>query len=259
MRKRYPSNAYALLFEVGNATGFGCNRHADALAVSLWPSRGLDVIGFEFKASRSDWVKERDTPEKSEAVLQFCDQWYLVASDESIVQPGELPDTWGMFTLTGQGTLKAVKVAPKLEAKPWTREFVAAVMRCAADPVAAIDNAALMRAREEGRMEEAKRSKQREDGFQKQFLELQRKVSEFEDHAGVTIAHRWHGTMGAKEFRAALASLSDGSHELHLERLRQIRREVSRVNEQIERDVTAIEAIAGVTRETGEKFLTGGE
>ena len=56
--KRHPPEAWALCFEVGDATGGGHTRWADAVAMSLWPSRGLHLHGFEIKASRSDWVKE---------------------------------------------------------------------------------------------------------------------------------------------------------------------------------------------------------
>lgn len=52
LRHHYPAREYALLPQVGNGTGSRCNRHADALALSLWPSRGLHLNGFEIKSHR---------------------------------------------------------------------------------------------------------------------------------------------------------------------------------------------------------------
>lgn len=42
LRKRFEPGRYALAFEVKNAPGFGYSRSADAMAISLWPSDGLD-------------------------------------------------------------------------------------------------------------------------------------------------------------------------------------------------------------------------
>ncbi len=48
--RRYPQTEYALFSQVRNATGFASRiRTADAIALSLWPSRGLALYGFEFK------------------------------------------------------------------------------------------------------------------------------------------------------------------------------------------------------------------
>ena len=77
LRFSFPEDQYALLFEVRNSTGYGKRiRSADALAMSLWPSRGLELIGFEIKRSRIDWLKELSQPEKAEEICRFCDQDY---------------------------------------------------------------------------------------------------------------------------------------------------------------------------------------
>ena len=127
---RYPSGEYAVLYEVSDATGGRSTRRADAVVMSCWPSRGLWLAGFEFKASRSDWVREKTNPEKSEAVQQFCDYWWVVADDDKIVRDGELPKAWGLLVLR-DGKLETVTDAPKLEAKPCTRAFVASMLRTA--------------------------------------------------------------------------------------------------------------------------------
>ena len=64
--------AWAVLHEVPNATGAGKVRTADAIAISLWPSRGLEIHGLEIKVSRSDWRRELKQPEKSVPIQRYC-------------------------------------------------------------------------------------------------------------------------------------------------------------------------------------------
>lgn len=128
LRVLYPPNEFALLPQVANGTGSHVRRHADAFAISLWPSRGITFEGFELKCSRGDWLRELALPEKADAVAKFCDYWSLVCSDASVIADGELPDTWGLIVSDG-AKLKRVKKPKKLEASPVTRTFVAALAR----------------------------------------------------------------------------------------------------------------------------------
>lgn len=242
MRVKYPSNAYAVLFEVANATGFGCNRHADALVMSLWPSRGLHVTGFEFKASRSDWVKELKDPSKAEAVAQYCDYWTLAVADESIVKPGELPFGWGLMAVAGK-TLKTITEPTRLEAKPWTREFQAAVLRSVAEPAAAIDYVALNVAREEGRKEAAETAERREKQWEKQFRDLLEKVSEFESSTGIAISNRWGG-VDSRKVTLAMTALADGKHSEILNELRWMKDRTANIASTVKEQIEAIEAFA---------------
>ncbi len=84
IREKFPLPAFALFTNVRNKTGYGGGpeRYADAIAMSLYPSRGLELHGFEFKSSRSDWVAERDNPEKAEAIAGYCDRWWLVVGQD---------------------------------------------------------------------------------------------------------------------------------------------------------------------------------
>lgn len=247
MRVAYPSSAYAVLFEVANATGFGCNRHADALVMSLWPSRGLHVTGFEFKASRSDWIKELKDPAKAEAVAQYCDFWTLAVSDEDIVKPGELPIGWGLMAVSGK-TLKTITAPTRLEAKPWTREFQAAVLRSVAEPVAAIDYVALNVAREEGRKEAAETAERREKEWEKQFRDLLKKVDEFESLTGISIQSRWGG-IGARTVKTALMALADGRHSEILGGLRRMNQSAAELAETVKEQIESIEAIVATPLE----------
>lgn len=193
IRRRYPADEYAVLFEVRNATGFDASRSADAIVFSLWPSRGLEVSGFEIKVSRADWVKEMRDPAKAEAIARYCDRWWLCCSDEKIVQTGELPPTWGLMVPKGDG-LRVMREAEKLNAAPLDRSFVAAVCRAAqrSSPATAQINAAVEAARKEWESRRERLNKQiaRDDGAA--LKALQATVQKFEEASGVTI-NSWEG------------------------------------------------------------------
>jgi hypothetical protein len=72
LMNRYCAPEWATFFEVANSTGGGAVRSADAVAMSLYPSRGLRLHGFEIKVSRSDWLHELKQPDKSVAVQRFA-------------------------------------------------------------------------------------------------------------------------------------------------------------------------------------------
>lgn len=148
LERRYPSNqgGYAILYEVGNATGFNCNRHCDALVMSLWPSRGVTLSGFEFKASRSDWQKELADPSKAEAIQRYCDYWWLAVTDKGIVLENELPPTWGLMALNARGSLEVVKPAPELSPVPMDRSMLAAIFRQVAEPIGNFSSSAIQNA-----------------------------------------------------------------------------------------------------------------
>lgn len=131
LRARFCAPEWALLFNVGDGTGMNQRRWADAVAMNLWPSRGLEIHGFEVKASRSDWLRELKKPDKSGPVQRYCDRWWVVAPPD-VVKDGELPPTWGLYHAKG-GKLSQAVAAPKLEAQPVTREFVAAMLRRASE------------------------------------------------------------------------------------------------------------------------------
>ena len=190
LREKYPPAAYAFLTEVGNSTGFGCRRHCDALVMSLWPSRGLEIIGIEVKVRRSDWLKELSLPEKAEEIARYCDRWYLAVGDENIVQEGELPKSWGLIVPKSPGDSLRVKTEAKLtEPEPQPdRNFLAAILRQVQNQVG--EEAAFNRGRIEGKHESDKFHEAH--NYEAQDLnELQKKVQDFERASGVSIGRSW--------------------------------------------------------------------
>lgn len=129
LRRYYPSNEYALFPQVRSAAGFDAKRTADAVMMSLWPSRGLMVHGFEIKSSMHDLRRELEQPEKAEAIAKFCDHWWIVTGSVDIVpDPDALPATWGWLARVGN-ELKLQRPAQTLQPEPLTRTFLAAVLR----------------------------------------------------------------------------------------------------------------------------------
>lgn len=127
LRDRYCSPEWATFLEVANGTGGHQRRYADAVSMNMYPSRGLEIHGFEIKISRSDWLRELKSPVKAESVFQYCDRWWLVAA-ENVLKDGELPVTWGHLEFKN-GKLRQVTAAPKLAPVAIDRSFMAALMR----------------------------------------------------------------------------------------------------------------------------------
>lgn len=133
LRNRYGrGDGHVLLCNVGNGAGHGNDGYADAIAMQTWPSKGLSIIGFEVKASRSDWLKELDSPEKNKEWQFTCHQWYIVAA-KGIVKLEELPPSWGLMVPSGKDKLR---ISSRCEAPKDDRDLVplslmAAVFRAA--------------------------------------------------------------------------------------------------------------------------------
>lgn len=144
LAKKFAAPEYALFFEVGDATGGRARRWADALAMGLWPSRGLALQGFEIKVSRSDLTSELKNPAKAESIARYCRYWWL-ATPPGLVREGELPEGWGLYEAHPNG-LRCIKQAPTFTEQSITPEFLAAILRRACETDRKIESAALAKA-----------------------------------------------------------------------------------------------------------------
>lgn len=235
VRARFCAPQYGLLWEVGNSTGFQCSRHVDALAMSLWPGRGLDLIGMELKVSRTDWVREMKNPGKSEPILKFCNRWYLVAAEASIVKPDELPETWGLMVPKGKA-LAVVKEAPKLKPEPVTKDFLAAIFRQSSlqSSDAGAYKAAHAAGWEEGREYEREHLGRVRKDETKEVERLRKVLADFREATGIELGNEWAWDKTAKNIGKAMRMVLDGKHRRDLD-------ELARVEESAKR---AIEAVA---------------
>lgn len=135
LRKKYCEPEWAYFDEVGQGTGANSGRFADAVAMNLWPSRGLEIVGIEIKVSKSDLKSEMLKPEKAEAIAKYCDSFWLVMPSALYSKIDfTTPLSWGINTVDEQGKISVVR-------KPMAREepiynlpksFVAALLRRAA-------------------------------------------------------------------------------------------------------------------------------
>lgn len=132
LRLRYEAPAWVMFENVANGTGSRADRWADALAMSVWPSRGLVLLGFEVKITRQGVLRELQNPRKADAVGSYCDFWWLAVGSEDIAKPDEIPPAWGLLAPVlnnGKTTMRVLKEATKLDAKPLDRGFLAAILR----------------------------------------------------------------------------------------------------------------------------------
>jgi hypothetical protein len=127
LERKYAPPSWGFFTEVKSSVGFG-ERRADGIAVAMWRSLGLEIHGFEVKCSRSDWLAELKDAGKSDEIFKYCNRWWIVLGDASIVRDGELPPTWGLQVPDGRGLKIRVK-APKLAPVPLTVHFIAEILR----------------------------------------------------------------------------------------------------------------------------------
>jgi hypothetical protein len=207
---RHAPPAWGTFFEVGNATGFKTRRHADAVAIGIWPSQGHAVHGFEVKRSRSDWLHELKQPEKADAVMGFCDFWWLVAADKDVAKLSEVPPTWGLLVPRGD-TLYALKDAPSLTPEPLSRSFIAAMLRRVSEttvPKARLDEVADERVKSH-MARHRDRATREYDNLKAEYDRLAKTVAEFEVASGVTL----NSYLPGARIGAAVKIVMNDSHE----------------------------------------------
>lgn len=123
---------------------------ADAIAVNLWRSRGYEVIGFEVKSSRGDWLREKKDPAKAEAAAKFCNTFWIVAN-EGVVKLDELPIGWGLLEPQGKGLISRQKATALAHQQTLTVPFMVNLIRRAVEKGEMTEE--LKAAREAGRTE----------------------------------------------------------------------------------------------------------
>lgn len=247
LRARYPADRYALFFEVPDAVSVDARRRIDAVAVGVWKSVGRSITGFEFKASRSDWLREVKQVNKADPFIAVCDYFYLVTTDASIAKIEEVPACWGWLSCTPNG-LRTQRPATKLpqdkETLPWA--FTVGLLRKLQD---SLMDSADVRTRINAIREEAKvdadRRVEREvarirEG--KELAALRSRVKEFEDAAGVQIDDWKAGPVGQIVKSLLDLDYSDQRHG------------VGFVAAGLERQAEEAERLAKVARETVAKM-----
>jgi hypothetical protein len=231
------ANSYAFLEQVGNSTGFACKRHADAIAVSLWQSRGLTITGFEIKASRQDWIHELKHPEKADEILQHCHYWYLVVGEKDIVQFGELPTNWGLMIPHTKNTVKVVKEATlNPNVKPIDMPIFCAILRRVQREITDI---AKYKARyDEGYKDGQKLAKENAESSMKyteqSYEELKNRVKTFEKISGIELDNWRHKP---EDVANAVNMVLNGAYKRELDNLESLHKHAINVVKGIEEGI----------------------
>lgn len=190
LASKYSGSEWAFCSQVPNATGTQKSRTCDGLAMSLWPSRGLHLHGFEIKVSRSDWLNEIQDLSKATAFSRFCHYWWIVAP-KGIVKLEEMPSDWGL--MEAGNNLRTRKAATLRDPELPNHSLLAGIFRACNkqdDNTNAI-LAAERRGRREGIAEAEKRFEKQIDPdaiLNKHKLErLEQSVAQFEAVSGLKV------------------------------------------------------------------------
>jgi len=196
LRAYHEGPEWVLQFEVGNATGGRVTNHADAVAMSIWPSRGYKIIGYEIKVSRSDWLNELKQLHKAEAVGKFCDAWCLVAPSD-IVHEVEVPETWGWLVPAAK-SLRIKKQPAIVKAQELNRAFIAAMLRRSHGEIDGLVAQKVTKLRAADHEENKKQIEQGIKNRSHDFEALKKAVAEFEEQSGLKIERYSGGNLGKK-------------------------------------------------------------
>lgn len=206
LRERHAAQAgngpeWAYMEKVRNRSGFDATRTADAMALSLWPSRGHELHGYEVKVSRSDWRSELKDGAKADAWHGIVDRWWI-AAPSGVVPRDELPATWGLIEASNSGKLRVAVQAPLLTTERATikRDLLVPILRAAGAGLSCTpEQAALDEARAKGRKEGMATAKRAGTDWQKLYEDTKanadahfQAVTEIERALGTSI-RAWAG------------------------------------------------------------------
>ena len=221
------------LLEVGDGAGFGNRGWSDAISMQTWPSKDLVIRGYEVKATRSDWLRELDNPEKNRKWQQACDEWYVVAP-KGVVVLEELPPAWGLLVPKGELQLRIASRpgAPSSYKGIISRGLLAAVFRAAANERKALETDA----RREIEENVEKRHRAQMERYQREARDWEKRHMELVEALG---GHRWDDFGKLKKLAAAVRQIEangDDPKKLLAELRTRFERTASRI-ENIENDL----------------------
>lgn len=201
LRAKYDSRAHGFLEQVNNGVGWkGGKAYADAIVVSLWPSRGIEAWGFEVKVSRSDWRRELAKPEKADEIQRYCHQWWVVSANDAVPKE-EVPRNWGLLELRGTTKLIVRKAAPRLKAQKLDLEFVAALLRRGIDQLDNAKRLEFTRGLKEGEKRGPETHRADVANLQTQLNRFTQSVTEFEETSGIKLDQFNGGYIGPAVYK----------------------------------------------------------
>lgn len=186
LERKFDYPEWGLFFEVTGKNG----KRADAIAYNLFPARNFKTIGFEVKASRSDWKSELEKPSKNDWFVGQVDEFYVVAAKKGIVKKRELPEGWGLYEMKGGGKLYEVVESDLTDHqdREMDEEFYIRGVKKAVEKMHSAQ-VSKKRARQRG-YREGKKEGQKEDNLDyksKKMIEKGEKYEELRDKVNVSL------------------------------------------------------------------------
>ncbi len=214
---KYPEPSWISLSEIREGTGYNAGRSADVMSFGVWPSRGLEIIGFEIKCSRSDWTKELANPEKAEGLARYCNQWWLVTCD-NVAKIEEIPTNWGWYTATKDG-LKVMKQAVSLNPQEIERPLLMSIVRNISKNYV---SSHLINQEIQRKAEELAKHRYDSREFELEGLrKLQKKYQEFVKISGIDFNNEWNYRCTPKQVGTAVKIILDGYLIEDIEKIKQ--------------------------------------
>lgn len=250
LRLRYPPPAYAFLEEVANGTGGYNSNRADALVMSLWPSRGLFLYGFEVKVSKQDWKRELERPAKAEAIAKYCDSWFI-AAPKGLILVADVPLAWGLIEVDDKARTRIVKEPlPPEELKPVSRVFLAAIFRKVNDTSEALQKDCVHKDKvaEASKDHVAAATRRLELDLEQvrgEWKKLDERVREFERASGIQIT----GWRSPKEYGEAVRIMAE-RRGLWVSFLEQSQSRFAQLSADTEQVLSAMKEAAGGSEES---------
>jgi len=135
---RFPKDkGWATFRGIRNHRGFSPpkgqkTRTLDGMSVGLWQSLKGEVLGFECKSSREDFLKEMSDPTKSDAFYPHCNRFWLVIGNSKVASPDEIPMGWGLLVPRGE-TLVEKKRAPRKKTEGLTNGIMLSLLAASSE------------------------------------------------------------------------------------------------------------------------------
>jgi hypothetical protein len=129
LRRRHmpPEWAHWAELRLGTGYGRGVEQRWDFAAINLYPSKGLSLVVYEVKVSRSDFLRELSKPKKRAAAEKAATEcWFAMPCGTAKVD--EIPEGWGLVELT-KGGLRRKKAARQRERPPLGENLVLSIAR----------------------------------------------------------------------------------------------------------------------------------
>jgi hypothetical protein len=123
MEKKFETHSSQIFVtELRLSTGYSkTEQRADGFLMKLWPSDGFERTMFEYKISRSDFLKEINNPQKRQTAKSLADFFVLITANDIVHDKKEIPADCGWYVFNGNDL--EIKIRPPrlipVPAAPW--------------------------------------------------------------------------------------------------------------------------------------------